>query len=430
MVPELTYDKFVEILNKNLFGQEKAELIKKVASYPERYIGLFRPTTPKSKLLQNIFQSREIRFGNALEEVIREFIKSWGYQDIPNKKFTYGGEEYDLDQYFKDNGGTYYFIEQKVRDDHDSTKKRGQMDNFKAKLEYLHREHRDNLVGIFYFIDPGLDRNRRYYQKEIDKLKNKYQNVELHLFYGEQLFEYFNKKEDWNTLLKWLKSWKQKLPEFPEVDLDKDPEDSFKQLIKHLNDMNSEFIEGFKQLINWDRQHNDVPEDEFKHLVERLNSSTFERYWRRITNNNTLWEKGIIRELFPTGKTLEKVAEYFITADAKGKKQLGTKLKEKIKNYYSEQKRLSDQLDEDYEDSFKQLIEYQKFEDFKTYWKKIIKNEDLWEQGIIKVLFSEGTTLKRVAGYLINPENNKYLQGLGDKKLGTELKEKIKEYYS
>lgn len=293
MVPELTYDKFVEILNKNIFGQEKAELIKKVASYPERYIGLFRPTTPKSKLLQNIFQSREIRFGNALEEVIREFIKSWGYQDIPDKKFTYGEEEYDLDQYFKDNGGTYYFIEQKVRDDHDSTKKRGQMENFKVKLKYLHDKHGDALVGIMYFIDPSLTKNRNYYLKELETLKRKYPNVDLHLLYGKELFRVLGNEDDWDKLLEWLKTWKQQLPEFPEIDLDVNPDESFRQ-IKDLE----------------------------------------LRYWDKICKHEQLWEQGIMNVISSKGIVLNMIADDLLNRPTPKAKKIGKMLKQRINKYY------------------------------------------------------------------------------------------------
>lgn len=42
-------------------------------------------------------------------------------------------ESLELDQFAKKDN-TYYFIEQKMRDDHDSAKKRGQIDNFEKKL--------------------------------------------------------------------------------------------------------------------------------------------------------------------------------------------------------------------------------------------------------------------------------------------------------
>ncbi|MDR2602467.1 MAG: hypothetical protein LBC53_08480 [Spirochaetaceae bacterium] len=63
----MDYNIFCEILNKQIFDSSKHDLIKKISNYPDRYAGLFRPTKPKAKILQNFLQSNEIRFGDALE---------------------------------------------------------------------------------------------------------------------------------------------------------------------------------------------------------------------------------------------------------------------------------------------------------------------------------------------------------------------------
>ncbi len=62
----MDYQKFCGILNKHIFEGEKRELLKKVADWPERFIGLFRPSKPGTKILQHLLQSHEIRFGDAL----------------------------------------------------------------------------------------------------------------------------------------------------------------------------------------------------------------------------------------------------------------------------------------------------------------------------------------------------------------------------
>jgi Mg2+ and Co2+ transporter CorA len=63
----MEYKFFRNILNKQIFESSKSDLLEKLSKYPERYIGLFRPTKPKAKILQNLLQSNEIRFGDALE---------------------------------------------------------------------------------------------------------------------------------------------------------------------------------------------------------------------------------------------------------------------------------------------------------------------------------------------------------------------------
>lgn len=97
-------------------------------------------------------------------------------------------ETLSLDQYFTD-GRIYYFIEQKVRDDHDSAKKQGQISNSETKLKILHKKHGPELFGVMYFIDPDLTKNKNHYLQELKKLEEFY-GVKLSLFYGKELFDY------------------------------------------------------------------------------------------------------------------------------------------------------------------------------------------------------------------------------------------------
>src|SRR3972149_11819337 len=97
----MEFKQFKNILNKEIFEESKAKLIENIAKSPSRYIGLFRPTKPKAKILQNLLQSHEIRFGDAFEEAIEEYFKEFGYQ-ILEKKFVNGdNDELNLDQCFK-----------------------------------------------------------------------------------------------------------------------------------------------------------------------------------------------------------------------------------------------------------------------------------------------------------------------------------------
>ena len=147
-------------------------------------------------------QSHEIKFGDALEELIEEILKDLGYSILPKSITTSNGEQLSLDQFFTD-GKNYYFIEQKIRDDHDSTKKRDQIANFEAKLEELFKKYKDNLIGIMYFIDPDLAKNKNFYTSELNRL-NEYYKVPLYLFYGKELFELLESLEYWERLLDWL----------------------------------------------------------------------------------------------------------------------------------------------------------------------------------------------------------------------------------
>jgi len=289
----MDYQEFCKILNKHIFGSDKKELLRKIAENPERFIGLFRLTKPTGKILQHIFQSHEIRMGDAFEEIIEKIIKSLGFNILSKNIESTGKKKLLLDQYFtKDN--MYYFIEQKLRDDHDSSKKVGQMKNFESKLKILVGKHgSNNLFGIMYFIDPYIRKNENYYRKELEKLSKSYK-VELYLFYGKELFDYLGCTNLWNDILSWMKKWKENLPELPQINFDETPDESF---------------------------------DEIKNLERR--------YWKKILENRQLWDEGIIKTIFRSGETLKRILNYFCSKQSDPQyKQLCNLLQKRIEEYY------------------------------------------------------------------------------------------------
>ena len=150
----LNYEEIRDIFNKKIFENYKQELIKKIANYPERYIGTFRPTKPKIKLIQNITQSHEIKFGNAFEILIKKIFENFEYKSLENKIFQDKNYK-DIDQLFqKDN--KLIFIEQKIRDDHDSSKKQGQIENFKEKINLLLEKYKENKIRAYFYHCFGV----------------------------------------------------------------------------------------------------------------------------------------------------------------------------------------------------------------------------------------------------------------------------------
>ncbi len=131
----MKYSEFSQIFNSIIFQKSKSDLLEKIANYPERFIGLFRPTKPKAKILQNLLQSHEILFGDAFEKLISRYFTILGCELLPNK-IEMNGDILYVDHCFRLNQKVY-FIEQKIRDDHDSAKKRGQIQNFNKKLDSL-----------------------------------------------------------------------------------------------------------------------------------------------------------------------------------------------------------------------------------------------------------------------------------------------------
>lgn len=287
----MNYGKFCAILNKHIFEGERKELLKRIAERPERFIGLFRPTKPGAKILQHLLQSHEIRFGDAIEEVIEENLKEFGFELLEKSINSKDGEPLTLDQHFR-KGKMTYFIEQKVRDDHDSTKKRGQVANFESKLEVLYGKEKTNLVAIIYFIDPDLIKNKNYYDQEIKRLSSFY-GIKIYLFYGKELFEFLGRSECWEQMLTWLKQWKDSLPELPEINLDSNPKESLEE-IKAL------------ELRNW----------------------------RKFLENERLWDEEIVKTIFRKGETLKLLLGFFRSQDSVPYKKLATLLNQRLQKYF------------------------------------------------------------------------------------------------
>lgn len=284
-------DDAINILNRHIFEGEKRDIIKKLASSPERYVGVFRPTKPRAKLVQNLFQSYEIRFGGALEYLLRELIGEIGFSNLDRNLTTVDGNILSIDQHFT-NGKQYFFVEQKIRDDHDSTKKYGQIGNFEVKLDLLYGKYQNNLTGIMYFIDPNLSKNKKFYTEKLFKLREAYQ-IDLFLFYGQEFFDYIKHPKLWAELIDWIKQWKTSLPDFPDIDFDLSPSESFEE-IKTLRPL----------------------------------------YWKKIIENENIWKDGIIRVLFSDGTTLKLLFGYFSQQQTSEYQYLAKSLLERVNRYY------------------------------------------------------------------------------------------------
>lgn len=234
----LSYNDFVKKLNEKLFEGSYSDLLTKIVSSPDRYIGIFRPTKPKTKLIQNITQSHEIKFGDALENMFQDYFELLGFELLEKRltsKETTDNKEYNIDQLFRKEN-TIYMIEQKVRDDHDSTKKVGQFSNFKAKYIEVSNKYKDNnIIPIMWFIDDSLRKNKNYYSKEMDKMSQSY-NCEPKLYYGGEMFSGNENgigdfpAEMWNEIIEYLTLWKKTLPDMANVDFDENSEEVFEEI--------------------------------------------------------------------------------------------------------------------------------------------------------------------------------------------------------
>lgn len=271
MIP---YDEFKLGIDQILKCDEDflCELLATVIKNPGRYTGRFRLSNARTKLIQNVTQSREIKFGDFMEDIVTEYIRRIGYENL-NKNIgrDESGDSLQADQVFKKDG-VIYLIEQKIRDDHDSTKKRGQYDNFSKKCRLLKRLYPDSTVdATMWFIDDSLQKNRHYYEGRANQENAEMDGITRHILYGKQLF---------NDVLSCPDAWD--------------------ELCSHL-DRNKQ--ERSQEILN-------IPD--FDNSPEILNAlitlkKSDPALYRKLLSDDPKYVQ-LRRELFPTGHNLERVS--------------------------------------------------------------------------------------------------------------------------
>jgi len=267
----MTYEYFIERLNNRIKSDDSFfyELLVTVIKYPNRYTGIFRLSNAKTKLIQNVTQSREIKFGDFMEEIVTEYIACMGYTNLDKNIGTdTEGNALSADQVFR-KGNTVYLIEQKIRDDHDSTKKRGQYENFRKKYMLLHRKYPNcDINATMWFIDDSLVKNKNYYIGEASAEMTP--SVTKNIFYGGDLFSnLFERVDVWTEICSYLLKNKQERSDE----------------ILHIPDFDTsdEILDALKKLKRYEPT-----------LYRKLNSSA--PAYVQLRN-----------ELFPTGHNLNKV---------------------------------------------------------------------------------------------------------------------------
>lgn len=268
----MSYNEFKNKLNQRIFGEDlNYEIVLNVLKNPKRYIGLFRITNAKTKLIQNITQSCEIKFGHFIEEILGEYIDEMGYERLDkNIGLDEEGNQLNADQIFRmietnnncNNNlkNRIFLIEQKIRDDHDSSKKRGQYLNLIKKIRSLKRKFPNDYIQTYmWFSDDSLKKNKKYYEEQA--YNNTDERVGISIFYGRELFENFFQRIDvYEELISHLKKNKKErckeilnIPDFDTSIEIKKALLKIKQkepkLIKKLLSNESDFVELRKELF-------------------------------------------------------------------------------------------------------------------------------------------------------------------------------------
>ena len=75
----IDYADFVSRLNAKVKSDEDfyVELLKTVIKSPHRYTGIFRLTNAKTKLIQNVTQSREINLATLWRRLLQNILLLW-----------------------------------------------------------------------------------------------------------------------------------------------------------------------------------------------------------------------------------------------------------------------------------------------------------------------------------------------------------------
>lgn len=166
---------FNEKLFREILTSEPEDFLLKVCKNYKRIGTNFQVVSFEDKLKQYHSTSMGILLGNALEVIIREYLVDKGAILLP-EDYVRGMK---CDQIFSF-CGKIVLIEQKIRDDHDSTKKRGQVLNYVSKKDQIN-EINEEVKSTMWFIDPFFQKNQKFYREEIGD----------ELLYGEEIELFF-----------------------------------------------------------------------------------------------------------------------------------------------------------------------------------------------------------------------------------------------
>lgn len=233
---------YAQIINNHIYKNNYKKFIEKISDDPNFINGDFVPLTIREKMRYNRMHSTIIKFGDAMEEMLTEYIDKIfrddkTYKKLPKKikeKESLTGKAYNIDQLFQLKNKVY-LIEQKIGDGHDSTKKDGQFNNFENKYKEIKARYLGmEIVPIMWFMDDKIRKNETYYKQRMKKMENKDEKCYPKLCYGKELFE--NGKgidslpdNAWDEIMVNLREWKTSYKEF-ELNLDKNFQDNMKEL--------------------------------------------------------------------------------------------------------------------------------------------------------------------------------------------------------
>jgi len=231
----MEYSHFKQIFDETISQEALADLLRALAKSSFRFTGLFRLAEPRTKVSSFLTQRQEIQLGTAVEKVYKVLLEERGFAPLDIELQDMRGKTLKADQVVRSPEGPIIFIEQKLRDDHDSTKRIGQIQNFRKKVASLRKQHPQNrILGFFHFEEVEPQKNKKYYKTELGQIEAETENTEMHPTYGGELFQLLEIPEAWDELIRHLKRWKQTREGNGLGNFDEDPERSLANITNAL----------------------------------------------------------------------------------------------------------------------------------------------------------------------------------------------------
>ena len=181
----MEYLKYKTIFDRHLKIDNITNFVKtlvKSTDAANRLMSSFKVFSLKDRIATQYLTSINIKLGDALEDIFKEYLKEQGVVFLP-RNFVAGK---DCDQIFQYNGTTF-LIEQKIRDDHDSSKKIGQAENYTDKKSIIQKQTNNNCYCCCWFIDPDFTKNKNYYISVLST-EEVYYGREIEYFLREKVF--------------------------------------------------------------------------------------------------------------------------------------------------------------------------------------------------------------------------------------------------
>lgn len=220
MKTSITKKDIEAIFNKRIITSIIVNLINNYSKNSDKWFNKFTPPFSKETRIKGFLsQSSNIKFGDAWEEAVRLLLERKGYKHmsytIDSSKFIPDVKKKSL-QYdiHVEKDGIIYVGELKMRDNHDSTKKTGQLQDLHNKIIVSYKKYSpQKIIGFELFLDPSLKANGKSILKELNQLDENIipkNNRALHVFYGAEFFNSLHFKHEWEELTSLIQEWRKK----------------------------------------------------------------------------------------------------------------------------------------------------------------------------------------------------------------------------